>query len=326
MPKRLPERVAGKRLPSYPSSKVPDTTGRVRKPLPPLSYKSSCNDIVAHLKHLHEKYGAHGDDWHLIDHPFGFKDAQAKRNWVMPNDTLDTRGLYTYTDFLRQPYAGGAKMKIGLFCTWTKTWVGSKGGDWKKDAWHVWACVVRKLDKGIEIIIWDSNWAANQKGQKLPRGIGAQRTLIDLARSRYAVKNVWMGGGGNDSRGRCVKLTFDWIKSVLQGRDTAAIPGPEEMAENGFTRLPISKAVVKASGTTESIQLLADWPRPSKVVVAASRRQRDAWSADTDTEGEGEAEEEEEGEEEQCEERCEEQCEEEWDWEGEESEGEESEG
>ena len=40
----------------------------------------------------------------LIDHPFGFKDAQAKRNWLVPDDTLDTRGLFTYTDFLRQPY------------------------------------------------------------------------------------------------------------------------------------------------------------------------------------------------------------------------------
>lgn len=54
--------------------------------------------MIAHLKHLHKKYGAHGDDWHLIDHPFGFKDAQAKRNWLVPDDTLDTGAcLHTRT-------------------------------------------------------------------------------------------------------------------------------------------------------------------------------------------------------------------------------------
>ena len=77
--------------------------------------------MVAHLRHMHKMYGAHKNNWHLIDHPFGFKDAQAKRDWLAPDDTLDTRGLYTHTDFLQQPYTGGAKIKIGLFCTWTKT-------------------------------------------------------------------------------------------------------------------------------------------------------------------------------------------------------------
>lgn len=114
--------------------RIPDTTGVVRQPLPPLSWESTCDDMVRHLKHLHERYGAHGDDWHFVDHPFGFKDAQTKRNWSLPGDPLDTRGLYTYTDFLRQPYAGGAQLKIGLFCTWTKSWVGRP--EWHKDeAW-----------------------------------------------------------------------------------------------------------------------------------------------------------------------------------------------
>ncbi|KAF4628652.1 hypothetical protein G7Y89_g9498 [Cudoniella acicularis] len=137
------------------------------------------------------------NDWKIHLNPIGFEDLQAKVNW-------DSE-LHSST--------------LGL-----PSWVGKKNVVWKNKAWHCWVCIVRPLrGGGFDIIINDSDWEnvfrddyQDKDCIRLTNLMGMQQKFLKWFKTsrRCRIRNVWIGGGGNSSKGNCAELSGNFIRGL----------------------------------------------------------------------------------------------------------------
>lgn len=103
----------------------------------------------------------------------------------------------------------GAFVSIGCFSTWQDFWV--QTGGWKSREWHCWgAAFIKEQGRGQQLLIYDCDPVKDPTRQK--ELMGTQRKLLEMARKRTGVKDVWYNQDLLKSKeNRCLFYKFHWI-------------------------------------------------------------------------------------------------------------------
>src|SRR4051794_5014655 len=106
-------------------------------PLPAVHKDSPIHDILSHLQHIIAINPA-SSTLAFYDQISGFYSGKEKANSV--TGWPGHQDYKTYSDFLNFPL-NGASTRIGLFATFTESWVGVEG-DWTNMGQHAWVGLV----------------------------------------------------------------------------------------------------------------------------------------------------------------------------------------
>lgn len=217
---------------------------------PPLGPESSLRDIQQYLYQLQLNYGDYGDLWHIILKVVAFIDGTQRLNW---KEYTGMQECLTFGEFLRERMPGGgtyprATIRLGIFGTFTRTYVGKKKVDWEKEDFHAWAVAIRNsvdISSGKDLFIWDCNtdkYASWPEGRTdiettlyKPDLLGMQLKFIKylVEKRRFRIHNVYMAGNGNAGRD-CLQLTVNWIESMMSTPCTTLPKTDEEFEEQGW--------------------------------------------------------------------------------------------
>jgi hypothetical protein len=72
--------------------------------------------------------------------------------------------------------------------------------------------------KGKTLVIWDANARERLRdGEGYNKvTMGAQRRLVQVIRKKMQLTEVWLGGDGNEGDNRCLQLTMDWLRGLME--------------------------------------------------------------------------------------------------------------
>lgn len=220
---------------------------------PPLGPESSLRDIQQYLYQLQLNYGDYEDSWHIILKVVAFIDGTQRLNW---SEYKGMQECLTFGEFLRERMPGGgsyprATIRLGIFGTFTKTYVGKKKVDWEKEDFHAWAVAIRNSTNtasGKDLFIWDCNtdtyasWARDRTDIETtlykPDLLGMQLKFIKylVEKRRFRLHNVYMAGNGNTGR-ECLQLTVNWTESMMSHPGTLLPESLEELNSQGWRRV-----------------------------------------------------------------------------------------
>jgi hypothetical protein len=106
-------------------------------------------------------------------------------------------------------------VRLGLFSTWTTTWVGRKRDEW--DKWHCWAVALIKGWKrqGLHMIIWDCDPRVIDDCRPHQFLLPMQLNFLRFAQNKGKIETLWYNQdttlAGLD---RCLTYSLWWIKKV----------------------------------------------------------------------------------------------------------------
>lgn len=92
--------------------------------------------------------------------------------------------------------------------------------------------------KGKDLVIWDPDGQEMLKegdGKYNKVTLGSQKELYRLVKKGMKVNNVWFGGDGNNGKEKCLALTVEWLRGIVE---TGGLEG--DLEEMGFVRLDFS--------------------------------------------------------------------------------------
>ncbi|KAN0083728.1 hypothetical protein V8E54_002816 [Elaphomyces granulatus] len=165
----------------------------------------------------------------IYNHVISFLDGTAKANWTMYPD-ISSR--HTFSHFWKSKRKN---IRLGLFSTWTTTWVGKESDEWHK--WHCWAVAIIKgsTRQGLHLIIWDCDPQEIDNRRPHQFLLSMQLKFLQFAQQNGKIKTLWYNQdtklSGHD---RCLTYSVWWIKKVaaigdvcFSGRNDSRIEGCE---------------------------------------------------------------------------------------------------
>ena len=177
------------------------------------------------LRMLVFSYGTASDDWHLFLEGVAFNSGQERTNWAGFGDVGKFACLANWFDDKQRPRP--YNQRIALCCGPNRNWVGRSREEQLTIEWHTFVCIIRPINpKGWDIFFWDPDWETRYAKEVEPRSEGyarphdlmkAQHNIIDYCKSkrRMTIRNVWIGGKGNDDSGRCTELCGEYIREIV---------------------------------------------------------------------------------------------------------------
>ena len=125
---------------------------------------------------------------------------------------------------------------MGLFSTWTETWVGQRKANTQ---WHAWsAALIQCRSGGRHLLFWDCDIDLGRDITDLrPQEVllGMQVKLLELARQKGSIVSVWIGGGVNSGQNCCLQLAAEWVSHIAGFADKVYAEGDAWLI--GFQKL-----------------------------------------------------------------------------------------
>ena len=190
--------------------------------LPPINKDSPISDLHIHLQDIINNINPPTSTLAIYDHIASFYSGKEKTNSI--NGWPGHKDNKTFADFLNFKI-DDATTRIGLFTTFNQTWVGAKV-HWSKIQMHAWVGIVANTSegKGKVVVFWDSNAKEYlEKARKKPKFswkttlAGGQKRFLERCKDRKInVKEIWLGGLGNEGKEDCLKLSLDWMKEMVK--------------------------------------------------------------------------------------------------------------
>lgn len=154
----------------------------------------------------------------VVPYLISFENGKAKANWA--RYVADIAHRYTFSNFWTLPRQ---HVRLGLFSTWTQTWVGKNTHEYLD--WHCWAVAIVKdsiARRGVHMIIWDCDPLKIDDLRPHQFLLPLQRKLLNFAKSKGPVQTLWYNQDTTLSgHGRCLTYSLWWIDKVAAVGDVA---------------------------------------------------------------------------------------------------------
>jgi hypothetical protein len=147
----------------------------------------------------------------VIPYLISFEDGQRKTNWA--SHVPDIAHRCTFSKFWTTP--SQKYVRLGLFSTWTKTWVGQKNTEWLE--WHCWVVAIVKpsTGRGVHMIIWDCDPRNIDNRRPHEFLLSLQRKFLCFSKRRTLIKSLWYNQDTTlSNHGLCLTYSLWWIMKV----------------------------------------------------------------------------------------------------------------